>query len=129
MELVLRSTEFPGRVVHKALSLVSRWAHHPAAANEQTTTVRPQDLTAGTYFPEQLINWERGKLSPSETLAFFQELVDSGMAWKSTGAVQRTAAMLLRDGRIQRKLSPSPYRNELASPLRGDEEAGAGCCR
>jgi len=37
-----------------------------------------------------------------ETLALFQELVDTGLAWKATGAVRRTAARLILDGRIQR---------------------------
>jgi hypothetical protein len=63
---------------------------------------------------EQLLNWEQGALSSSDTLAFFRELVDSGLAWRSTGAVRRTAARLLRDGLIQRPLSSSEKQFELA---------------
>lgn len=51
----------------------------------------------------KLLAWERGHLDEDETLAFFKELVSSGMAWKSTGSVWRTAALLIREGRIQRK--------------------------
>jgi len=46
--------------------------------------------------------WQQGCLSMQETLALFQELVDTGLAWKATGAVRRTAARLILDGRIQR---------------------------
>ena len=49
---------------------------------------------------QQLISWEQGQLSESETLAFFRELIKSGLAWKMTGSVRRYAAELVREGRI-----------------------------
>lgn len=49
-----------------------------------------------------VITWERGGLSETDTLAFFQNLVASGLAWKCTGPARRTAARLLREGAIQR---------------------------
>jgi hypothetical protein len=49
---------------------------------------------------QQLISWERGLLSEGETLAFFQELIETGLAWKMTGSVRRYAAELVHEGRI-----------------------------
>ena len=49
-----------------------------------------------------LMAWEQGKLSRVETLAFFQDLVSSGLAWESTGAVRRMAAQLIREGLVHR---------------------------
>jgi len=51
---------------------------------------------------DTLCAWEQGKLSTPETLAFFQDLVSTGQAWKSTGAVRRMAAQLIRGGLIHR---------------------------
>jgi hypothetical protein len=50
----------------------------------------------------RLTAWEQGKLSRTETLAFFQDLVSSGLAWESTGAVRRMAAQLIREELIHR---------------------------
>lgn len=49
---------------------------------------------------QRIIAWEHDQLSHSETLQLFQELVVCGLAWNSTGAVRRTAALLIQDGRI-----------------------------
>lgn len=49
---------------------------------------------------DKLCAWEHGELSTPETLAFFQDLVSTGEAWKSTGAVRRMAAQLIRGGLI-----------------------------
>ena len=63
-------------------------------------------VQAGTAYEKDLfykiIAWENGELTQAETLAFFQDLVTSGLAWKSTGAVQRTAAGMIREGLIHR---------------------------
>jgi hypothetical protein len=56
---------------------------------------------------DKLLAWERGHLDEDETLAFFKELVSSGMAWKSTSSVWRTAALLICEGQIQRKSNKS----------------------
>jgi hypothetical protein len=51
---------------------------------------------------DTLYAWEQGKLSMPETLSFFQDMVSTGQAWKSTGAVRRMAAQLIRGGLIHR---------------------------
>ena len=50
---------------------------------------------------EQIAAWEKNQLSQLETLNLFQELVACGLAWKSTGAVRRTASRFIREGRIK----------------------------
>ena len=50
---------------------------------------------------KRIIDWEQNQLSETETLRLFQELVDCGLAWKSTGAVRRTASLLIQEGRIK----------------------------
>ncbi len=50
---------------------------------------------------QRLIAWEDNKLTECQTLKLFQELVDSGAAWQSTGAVRSTACLLIHDGRIR----------------------------
>jgi len=44
-----------------------------------------------TNLIQRLVAWEHGELSDSETVAFFQQLVSSGLAWKTTGPAHRTA--------------------------------------
>lgn len=113
MGLVLRFAGISTDVVHSTVEPFSRITHRGVGVSRQMESVRIGDLADDGFLDEQLVNWERGTLSSSETLAFFQELADSGLAWRSTGSVRRTAAMLLRDGRIQRPLSSSGKQFEL----------------
>lgn len=49
---------------------------------------------------DKMIAWEQGDLSEDETIALFQELVDSGLAWKLQGVYGRTANALIEAGLI-----------------------------
>lgn len=51
--------------------------------------------------PRRILDWEHGELSEESTLDLFQELVSTGVAWKCHGAVRRTAALLISEGRIR----------------------------
>jgi len=51
----------------------------------------------------QIIAFEQGELSDEGTLALFQALVDSGLAWKLQGSYGRTASHLLQAGLIHAK--------------------------
>ena len=50
---------------------------------------------------DKIIAWEQGELSDDEVIAFFQELVDTGIVWKLQGHYGRMATRLLRAGAIQ----------------------------
>lgn len=49
---------------------------------------------------EQIIAYEQGELSDEETIALFQELVNSGLAWKLQGLYGRTAQAMIDAGVI-----------------------------
>ena len=48
--------------------------------------------------PSQFIRYENGELTEEEENEFFQELVNSGMAWKLQGHYGRTAVSLIEGG-------------------------------
>ena len=47
---------------------------------------------------DKIIKYEQGNMTDDETIEFFQELIDSGMAWKLQGHYGRTATHLLEEG-------------------------------
>ena len=48
----------------------------------------------------QIIAYESGELDEDDTVAFFQELLDTGYINKLQGSYQRTAAALIEGGLI-----------------------------
>jgi hypothetical protein len=50
--------------------------------------------------PSQIIRYENGELTEEEENEFFQELVNSGMAWKLQGHYGRRAVDMLMNGEI-----------------------------
>tara|TARA_B100000131_G_scaffold246242_1_gene239125 strand:- start:3351 stop:3542 length:192 start_codon:yes stop_codon:yes gene_type:complete len=47
---------------------------------------------------ENMIKYENGDMEAGEVMQFFQELIDSGLAWKLQGHYGRTANALIEEG-------------------------------
>ena len=56
------------------------------------TEQRPLDMV------DKVMSYEAGEMSEEDMIEFFQELIDSGMAWKFQGSYGRTAMALLDAG-------------------------------
>ena len=49
----------------------------------------------------KLIDYEAGQLSYEEGIQLFQELVDTGLAWRLQGQYGRTAKQLIEEGLVK----------------------------
>lgn len=47
---------------------------------------------------DQIIKYENGEMSQHEVICFFQDLINSGMAWRLQGAYGRQAMALVKAG-------------------------------
>jgi hypothetical protein len=49
---------------------------------------------------EKIIAYENGNMTDGEVVAFFQQLVDTGLAWSLQGLYGRMAAHLISEGLV-----------------------------
>jgi hypothetical protein len=54
--------------------------------------------TSSTEFVDSIIDFEKGILDEQETIEFFQDLIDSGQAWRLQGSYGRAAMAMIRSG-------------------------------
>lgn len=52
---------------------------------------------------DRIIDWESGLMDEDEAVEFFQDLVDSGLAWTLQGHYGRTASRLIDAGLVKPK--------------------------
>lgn len=52
---------------------------------------------------DKIIQYEQDGLNEDDTIALFQELVDSGLAWQLQGHYGRVAEALIEQGLVTRK--------------------------
>lgn len=78
----------------------------------------------GKKIVDKIIKWEGEGMNPKEEAKFFQELVNSGQAWRLQGAYGRRAMELIRAGVIMlgKKGHHDYYGNYV--PSRYDVKAG-----
>jgi len=58
----------------------------------------PEPVTPAFDPLAMMIAWEGGDLSPDETVALFQHLIDTGLAWRLQGCYGRAARDLVQMG-------------------------------
>ena len=58
--------------------------------------LRPLDLTG------DIIAFESGEMDEEQTINFFQNLINTGLAWQLQGSYGRTAAALIEAGHCTR---------------------------
>ena len=50
------------------------------------------------HMVDKIISYEQGEMNEEEMISFFQELINTGLAWKLQGSYGRTAMNLIEEG-------------------------------
>jgi len=69
-------------------------------AESRYTLPNTQGISQMPVMPnvDSIIRYESGEMDDDEVVSFFQELIDSGMAWRLQGSYGRMAQRLINDG-------------------------------
>lgn len=73
---------------------------------------------------DKIIQYESGEMGYEEVVSFFQELIDTGMAWQLQGSYGRTAQSMLDSGECSRPKKSAP---EYLSLYQGDSDGDRLC--
>ena len=79
---------------------------------------------ANTSQAISIIDYESGRLDDAETVEFFQELIDSGQAWRLQGSYGRAAMEMLRSGKCM--LGPISHRDAYGNYIPSRDEVQQG---
>jgi hypothetical protein len=63
--------------------------------NKDTATTTTTDIVS-----QMILDYESGQMDYDQTVSFFQQLVDSGMAWQLQGNYGRMAQRLINAGEV-----------------------------
>jgi hypothetical protein len=80
--------------------------------------------SANTSLVSSLCLYECGELSDEETIDFFQELIDSGSAWRMSGHYGRKAMQMIRAGRCM--LGTTGYHDAYGNYVPSRDEVTPG---
>ena len=59
---------------------------------------RPASLDPKLDLVGRIMDFESGQMDENQIVPFFQDLIDTGMAWQLQGSYGRAAARLIRQG-------------------------------
>ena len=67
------------------------------------STIQPNNIgdTMNRHLTDMIIKYEMGELDDIEIIALFQELIDTGLAWRLQGSYGRAAKHLIDEGLCQ----------------------------
>ncbi len=57
----------------------------------------------------KIVAYEDGEMSAAQCVEFFQELVDTGLAWKLQGHYGRVATFLIEEGKLSPPEDAAPW--------------------
>ena len=66
-------------------------------------TPKPSEESMNRHLTDLIIKYEMGDLGDLDCIALFQELIDTGLAWKLQGSYGRTATALIEAGYCEAK--------------------------
>ena len=64
---------------------------------------QPTEKNMNRHLTDMIIKYARGLLDDIDAIALFQELIDTGLAWKLQGHYGRTASRLIENGLCTKK--------------------------